>query len=55
MKYCPKCGSKNLNYMPWLGELYECRDCSYKGPLVIEDGDIAEAIKNEFETKDKEE
>ena len=23
MKICPMCGSKNLKYMPWLGEIYK--------------------------------
>jgi DNA-directed RNA polymerase subunit M/transcription elongation factor TFIIS len=57
MKFCPKCGSENLNYEPWLGEIYECRNCGYRGVLVIEDDDpeIADAIKKEFETGDKEE
>jgi DNA-directed RNA polymerase subunit RPC12/RpoP len=47
MKICPKCGSENLNYEPWLGEIYECRDCGYRGVLVIEEDDpeIADAIK----------
>jgi len=55
MKFCPRCGSKNLNYTPWLGEIYVCRACGYKGALVVEDGEIAEAIAKEFETKDKKE
>ncbi len=55
MKFCPKCGSKNLNYLPWLGEIYECRDCGYRGPLVVEDGEIAEALKKRYDDSDKEE
>lgn len=55
MKSCPCCGSKNLNYMPWLGEIYLCRECGYNGALVVENGEIAEAIAKEFETKDKKE
>ncbi|HDN68447.1 hypothetical protein B6V00_04015 [ANME-1 cluster archaeon ex4572_4] len=46
MKFCPKCGSNNLNYLPWLGEIYECRDCGYRGALVVEDGEMAEALKD---------
>ena len=53
MKFCPRCGSKNLNYTPWLGEMYICRDCSYRGALIVEDGEIADAIKNQFEAEDK--
>jgi len=56
MKFCPKCGSENLNYEPWLGEIYVCRDCGYRGVLVIEeDTEIADAIKKEFETEENKE
>lgn len=41
--------------MPWLGEIYKCRDCGYRGALIVEDGEIAEAIKKKFEDEDKEE
>lgn len=58
MKICPKCGSEELNYEPWLGEIYECRDCGYRGVFIIEEDnpEIAAAIKKEIETgKNKEE
>ncbi len=32
---CPNCGSKRLVYLPWLGQIYECKDCGYRGSLVI--------------------
>jgi DNA-directed RNA polymerase subunit RPC12/RpoP len=32
---CPKCKSKNLNFLPWLGYIYECRDCGYRGPVAV--------------------
>jgi len=37
---CPKCKSENLNFLPWLGMIYECKDCGYRGPLVIEKKEI---------------
>lgn len=41
--------------MPWLGEIYVCRDCGYRGALIVEDfGEIAEALKNKFEKEDEE-
>ena len=52
-KCCPRCGSKNLNYKPWLGELYVCRECGYQGALVVENGEIADAIRKKFEIEDK--
>jgi len=48
MKFCPNCGSKNLNYKPWLGEIYECRECGYQGVFVIEDGEIAKDIVENY-------
>ena len=37
MKQCPNCRrSKFLIYKPWLGLIWECRKCGYRGPLVIE-------------------
>ena len=38
---CPKCGSKNIFYTNrWLYGItptqYECADCGYKGPIVME-------------------
>ena len=51
-KCCPRCGSKNLNYKPWLGEIYACRECGYQGALIVEDGEIADAIGKMLETGD---
>ncbi|MFQ6010317.1 MAG: MGMT family protein [Candidatus Aenigmatarchaeota archaeon] len=37
MRQCPNCRkSKFLVYKPWLGLIWECRKCGYRGPLVIE-------------------
>lgn len=36
MPICPRCKSADLLYLPWLGQLWSCRGCSYKGPLYIE-------------------
>lgn len=33
---CPKC-KKELNYLPWLGQIWECRYCGYRGVLAVED------------------
>lgn len=34
---CPNCKNSNLKYLPWLGQIYECKNCSYRGPLTLED------------------
>ena len=39
VKKCPKCGSTNITL--WMGAalgiIYECKDCGYRGPLIIEE------------------
>jgi len=32
---CPMCGSSDLNFKPWLGIVYECRGCGWRGPLAL--------------------
>ncbi|MEK6909862.1 MAG: hypothetical protein AABW61_02165 [Candidatus Aenigmatarchaeota archaeon] len=32
---CPKCRSKDLNFLPWLGLIYECRKCGLRTPVTI--------------------
>jgi len=34
---CPKCGSTEIDFLPWLGLIYRCRKCGYIGPLIIEE------------------
>ncbi|MEM5772803.1 MAG: hypothetical protein QXL86_01070 [Candidatus Aenigmatarchaeota archaeon] len=35
MLECPNCKSRNIKFMPWLGMIYECKDCGYRGPIAI--------------------
>jgi len=40
VKVCPKCRSKNITLDGWalqMGTFYVCKDCGYRGPLVIEE------------------
>lgn len=48
--YCPKCGSSRLYYFLGFkaGQIYICKDCGYHGPLVVEDGEIAEEIRDKW-------
>ena len=41
MKFCPKCGSQNIAlssaFDMWLTpEQYICKDCGYKGSIILE-------------------
>ena len=45
---CPKCGSTLMTYNPWLGQMWTCQHCGYKGPIeMVED---SEMTKKEIET-----
>lgn len=47
--FCPECGSPSLYYFLGLytGYKYVCKECGYRGPVVIEDGVIAEKLRKE--------
>jgi O-6-methylguanine DNA methyltransferase len=36
MEMCPKCKKESLNYIPWLGQLWQCNNCNYRGPVFLE-------------------
>jgi len=49
MKFCPRCGSKNIEWvLPQDWSKWECRDCGYIGTFIIEDGEIADEIRKEY-------
>ena len=55
MKFCPRCGSKNIDWvLPQLWSKYECKDCGYIGSLIVEDGKMADEVAKEYlKNKDK--
>ena len=55
MRFCPKCGSKNIEWvLPQTWSKWECKDCGYVGAFIIEDGKIADEIHRDYlENKDK--
>jgi len=56
-KFCPVCGSKNIDWeLPHDRQKWKCRECGYMGAFIIEDGEIADKIKEDYEkNKHKEE
>ena len=49
MKFCPRCGSKNIGSpLPHDLQKYECKDCSYIGAFIVDDGAIAEEIHKKY-------
>ena len=50
MKFCPRCGSGNIDWiLPQDWSKWECKDCGYIGALIIENGKIAEEIKRKYD------
>ena len=44
--FCPKCGSKKIKLkIPQTG-IWECRNCGYRGSVVVEDGNVDKNIKD---------
>ncbi|MCP8310349.1 MAG: hypothetical protein L6N94_02485 [Candidatus Methylarchaceae archaeon HK01M] len=51
MKFCPRCGSTDIFWasgLPHLWGLWECRECGYRGPFIIEDGKLARKIREDY-------
>jgi len=51
VKFCPRCGSTNVFWasgLPQLWSVWECRDCGYRGPLILEDGKLAAKLREEY-------
>jgi DNA-directed RNA polymerase subunit M len=53
-KFCPKCGSTDVFWaqgLPQLWSLWQCRNCGYRGALILEDGNLAVKLKEEWKKK----
>jgi DNA-directed RNA polymerase subunit M len=50
IKFCPKCGSPNIQalvfYRP---SIWRCLDCGYEGTFIVQDGALAEKIRNDYQ------
>jgi transcription factor S len=52
-KFCPNCGSSNIKWVnPQMWSLWICWDCGYQGPVVIEERELADEIKKEYQKRD---
>jgi DNA-directed RNA polymerase subunit M len=55
MKFCPKCGSANINFLVFYRpSIYKCLDCDYEGAIIIEDSKLSEKIRKQHRTAEKE-
>jgi ribosomal protein S27AE len=51
-KFCPKCGSTDLFWasgLPQMWSIWDCRKCGYRGPIVLEDSELAKKLREEWE------
>lgn len=54
VKYCPRCGSTKVFWgsgLPQLWSLWECKNCGYKGALILEDGKLGEKLREEWQKR----
>jgi predicted RNA-binding Zn-ribbon protein involved in translation (DUF1610 family) len=54
LKFCPQCGSTDVFWaqgMPQFWSLWQCRNCGYRGPVILEDGNMAEKLQEEWKNK----
>jgi predicted RNA-binding Zn-ribbon protein involved in translation (DUF1610 family) len=50
-KFCPRCGSTDVFWaqgMPQFWSLWQCKNCGYRGPLILEDGNMATKLQEEW-------
>jgi len=49
MKFCPKCGSTNLNFLSFFNpSIWVCLNCGYQGAFIVEDSMLAEKIQERY-------
>ena len=51
IKYCPKCGSTDVSWaqgMPQFWSLWQCKKCGYRGAFILEDGNLALKLEEEW-------
>jgi ribosomal protein L37AE/L43A len=51
-KFCPSCGSENIDWiLPHIWSMWQCKECGYRGPVVIEDSTLAKHVRKEYSKK----
>jgi len=57
LKMCPRCGSTDVDWiLPQNWSMWECKNCSYTGPIIEGDEELSKEIQEEWEeinNKDK--
>jgi ribosomal protein S27E len=48
-KFCPKCGSSNINVLVFYRpSTWKCLNCGYEGAFILEDSNMAEKIRSQY-------
>jgi len=50
-KYCPRCGSTEVFWahgLPQMWSLWDCKNCGYRGSLILEDGKVAAKLRRDY-------
>ncbi len=51
LTFCPRCGSADVFFasgLPQLRSLWDCRNCGYRGGLILQDGKMASKLAEEY-------
>jgi len=49
IKFCPKCGSTNINFpIFYRPSIWKCLDCGYEGAFIVEDSKLATKIQERY-------
>jgi hypothetical protein len=50
MKFCPKCGSRNINVLVFYRPSnWKCLDCGYEGVFILEDSKLAQKLQQKHQ------
>ena len=56
-KYCPRCGSTKVFWasgLPQMWSLWDCKNCGYRGVLIIENGKATAKLRKNYKERTKE-
>ncbi|MFQ6064283.1 MAG: hypothetical protein ACE5L6_02290 [Candidatus Bathyarchaeia archaeon] len=54
VKFCPRCGSTDVFWasgLPQLWSTWDCRRCGYRGPVILEDSEMAAKLTDDYFNK----
>ncbi len=52
MKFCPKCGSPNINFLIYYTpSVWKCLNCDYEGVFILEGEQLAQRIQKAYDQR----